>query len=284
MTADHNHKSPVVSLLEGDFSEQAFAEVREILFERIGFDLGMYKDGCIRRRVARRARICGAHDVAEYLQRLRDDKDEVPALMAALTIHVSQFFRNITTFEYLRDRVLPELIQRLRSDRRKELKVWCAGCAGGEEPYTLALLLREMAPLGLPVSLLATDISPDILLRAGEGLYEPQRLTELPDPLLEQYFTAEGKNYRLHKTIRRMVHFKRHNIMTDTEYPEADLILCRNVLIYFSREEQERIIGHFARVLPAGGFLVLGRSENMMGEPRSLFETENARERIYRRL
>lgn len=284
MTADHHRKPPVVPLLEGDFPDQAFAEVRDILFERIGFDLGMYKDGCIRRRVARRARNCGVRDVESYLERLRGDHNEVPALMAALTIHVSQFFRNFSTFEYLRDRVLPELIRRLQGTRRKELRIWCAGCAGGEEPYTLALLLHEMAPLGLSVSLLATDISPDILLRAGEGLYEPQRLTEMPERIRERYFTGEGKNYRLHETIRRMVRFQRHNIMTDIEYPAADLILCRNVLIYFSREEQERIIGHFARVLPAGGFLVLGRAENLMGEPRLLFESENARERIYRRV
>ncbi len=284
MSADHNRKLSASPLLEGDFPDKAFAEVRDILFERIGFDLGMYKDGCIRRRVARRARNCGARNAEDYLTRLRDDKDEVAALMAALTIHVSQFFRNFSTFEYLRDRVLPELIKRLRESRRKELKIWCAGCAGGEEPYTLALLLREIAPMEITFSLLATDVSPDILQRAGEGLYEPQRLTELPERMRERYFTVEGDRYRLDENIRRMVRFQRHNIMTDTEYPEADLVLCRNVLIYFSREEQERIVGHFARVLPVGGFLVLGRAENLMGEPRSLFESENARERIYRRV
>ncbi|WP_432821598.1 CheR family methyltransferase [Trichloromonas sp.] len=284
MTADPNRKSPAAPLLEGDFPDQAFAEVRDILFERVGFDLGMYKDGCIRRRVARRARSCGARDAADYLQRLRGDKDEVPALMAALTIHVSQFFRNISTFEHLRDQVLPQLIQRLQGVRNRPLKIWCAGCAGGEEPYTLALMLHEMAPLGVPLSLLATDISPDILQRAHEGLYESQRLAEMPDQIRERYFTAEGDRYRLQENIRRMVRFQRHNIMTDTEYPEADLILCRNVLIYFSREEQERIISHFARVLPVGGFLVLGRAENLMGESRALFESENARERIYRRV
>jgi len=284
LATDHNRKQPVVPLLEGDFPDEAFAEVRDFLFEQIGFDLGMYKDGCIRRRVARRARNCGARNAEGYLERLRGDKDEVSALMAALTIHISQFFRNFSTFEHLRDRVFPELIRRLQGARRKELKIWCAGCASGEEPYTLALLLHEMAPLGLSLSLLATDLSPDILQRAREGLYEPQRLTELPDRMRERYFIAEGSRYRLHETIRRMVRFQRHNIMTDTEYPEADLILCRNVLIYFSREEQERIVGHFARVLPVGGFLVLGRAENLMGESRSLFESENARERIYRRV
>ena len=284
MAEDHQRKSPAAPLLEGDFPDEAFAEVREILFERIGFDLGMYKDGCIRRRIARRARNCGARGVTDYLARLRGDKDEVPALMAALTIHVSQFFRNFPTFEYLRDRVLPELIQRLRGTRSNELNIWCAGCAGGEEPYTLALLLHEMAPLGLSLSLLATDISPDILQRASEGLYDSQRLVELPDRLRERYLTVEGNRYRLNENIRQMVRFQRHNIMTDTEYPRSDLILCRNVLIYFSREEQDRIIGHFARVLRVGGFLVLGRAENLMGRPRLLFESESARERIYRRV
>jgi len=283
LAADKNRQPPAIPLA-GDFPDQAFAEVRDILLQRIGFDLGMYKDGCIRRRIARRARNCGAEDAEEYVARLRVDRDELPALMAALTIHVSQFFRNPTTFEYLRDRVLPTLIRRQRQSGQRELRIWCAGCAGGEEPYSLALLLHEMGPLDFSLSLLGTDISPDILRRAGEGLYEPQRLAELPERMRERYFITEGNRYRLDENIRKMVRFQRHNIMTDDEFPPSDLILCRNVLIYFSRQEQDRIVGHFARVLSTGGFLVLGRAENLMGGPRTLFESENARERIYRRL
>jgi chemotaxis protein methyltransferase CheR len=282
LVADLDLKMALSSLFEGDFPDPVFAEIRSLLLERIGFDLGMYKDGCIRRRLARRARSCQAADAEGYLERLRCDPDEVTALMAALTIHVSQFFRNPSTFEYLRERVLPLLLRRARTESRQPLRIWCAGCAGGEEPYSLALLLHGLAPERNPL-LLATDISPEILQRAQEGWYERQRLSELSERLRERFFSLEGERYRLHENIRRMVQFQQHNIMTDSEYPKSDLILCRNVLIYFERKEQERIISHFARVLSPGGFLVLGRAENLMGESRNSFESENARERIYRR-
>lgn len=268
-------------LFEGDISATVFADIRQILLERIGFDLGTYKDGCIRRRLARRARSCRVRDGEDYLERLRTDPDEVAALMAALTIHVSQFFRNPSMFASLREQVLPVLLQRVRFES-KPLRIWCAGCAAGEEPYSLALLLHELAPKIAPL-LLATDISPEILENARHGLYPASRLAELPSGFLERFFSPEGSSYRLHESIRRRVQFQRLNIMTDSEFPKSDLILCRNVLIYFSRDEQERIISHFARVLAPGGFLVLGRAENLMGASRELFESENTRERIYRR-
>lgn len=268
---------------EGDFPEAAFAEVRALLLERAAFDLGHYKDGCIRRRVARRARACRCAAVA-YPARLRDDPGEAEALLAALTIHVSQFFRNPSTFDHLRRRVLPELIERARRTRRGELRLWCAGCAGGEEPYSLALLARELAPAKLSLSLLATDLSPAILERARAGLYEPARLTQVPLELRERYFRVEGQGFRLDHEIRRMVRFRRQDLLAPEEYPRADLILCRNVLIYFSRAEQERIIDRFARALPPGGFLVIGRAENLFGPVRNQFRGEFPRERIYRRL
>ncbi|MEJ2199874.1 MAG: protein-glutamate O-methyltransferase CheR [Desulfuromonadaceae bacterium] len=270
------------SPFEGDFPEPIFAEIRSLLLDRVGFDLGLYKDGCIRRRLARRARSCRVGSAADYLRRLRADPDEVAALMASLTIHVSQFFRNPSTFEYLRDRVLPTLLQQVQAESERPLRIWCAGCAGGEEPYSLALLLHEMTPALEPV-LLATDISPAILQRARAGLYHEQQLLELPERLRQRYFSPENEQYRLNPEIRRMVQFRKQNLMTDCEYPQVDLILCRNVLIYFSRAEQERIIRQFARVLPAGGYLVLGRAENLMGKVRGRFENERTRERIYRR-
>lgn len=268
---------------DAEFPEATFAEVRALLLERAGFDLGHYKDGCARRRVARRARTCRC-DGAAYARRLRDDPAEAEALLAALTIHVSQFFRNPSTFDHLRRQVLPALIERAGRTRRGELRLWCAGCAGGEEPYSLAMLARELAPPGLSLSLLATDLSPVILERAREGLYAPTRLVQVPAELRERYFHAEGQDFRLDREIRRMVRFRRQDLLAAGEYPRADLILCRNVLIYFSRPEQERIADRFSRALPPGGFLVIGRAENLFGAARERFHGEVPRERIYRRL
>lgn len=266
-----------------EFPEEDFRAVRELLLEKRGFDLGMYRDHCIKRRIATRVRALGFHSAGPYLDILRRSEPELDALLAALSIHVSQFFRNPSTFATLEKSILPDLIRRAGKTGRKELRFWSVGCAGGEEPYSLALLLDELAPRTLQVSILATDISPPVLEQARQGVFDPLRLTEVPETVRDGYFTEEGRNYRLAERICKMVQFQRHDILASLEYPAADLILCRNVLIYFSREKQEHILTRFAEALPPGGFLVLGRAETVLGEARQLFQAESSVERIYRR-
>lgn len=270
-------------LIGDELPDAAYEAIIEQLLSRRHFDLGAYKDRCIRRRIAKRLRSSGALDVPSYLDRLAADDDELDALIATLSIHVSQFFRNPGTFQVLEGQVLPDLCRRVRAAGRKELRLWSVGCAGGEEPYSLALLVDELAPSGLEVSILATDVSEPILALAREALFEPARLGEIPPSVLARYFVAEGERYRLKPQIRAAVRFECHNIMTAMDYPAADLILCRNVLIYFTREEQARILARFAAALPEGGALVLGRAETLVGPERQLFRIEFPTERIYRR-
>ncbi len=284
MTKQVPDKERATPFVGSEFSDEDFAEVRRILLDKLGFDLGMYKDRCIRRRIAKRVRALGFADAGSYLEVLRRDDDEVDALMTALTIHVSQFFRNPSTFDALETRILPELIQRSRDAGRREVRLWSVGCSSGEEPYSLALVIDRLAPRSVHVSILGTDLSPAILERARKAVYDPHRLTEVPEVLLEKYFKAQGRDYRIDPRIKAMVRFQIHNVLTAVEYPKADLILCRNVLIYFSRAEQEKILTGFADALPAGGVLVLGRAETLLGEVRRRFKIEDPDERIYRRL
>ncbi|MCM2264172.1 MAG: protein-glutamate O-methyltransferase CheR [Desulfuromonadales bacterium] len=271
-------------LIGDELPDAIFEAIIELLRTRRQFDLGAYKDRCIRRRIAKRLRNSGASDVAGYLKLLTDDEGELDALLATLSIHVSQFFRNSDTFLALERHVLPDLFRLARATGRRELRLWSVGCAGGEEPYSLALLIDELSPAGLKVDILATDVSEPVLESARAALYEPVRLTEVPPPVLARYFTAEGDRYRLIEKVRALVRFERHNVMTAAEFPPADLILCRNVLIYFTREEQARILARFAAALPEGGALVLGRAEALTGVERQLFRTEFPTERIYRRM
>lgn len=266
-----------------EFADEDFEQVREILLQSRGFDLGMYKDRCVKRRIAGRVRALGFSTAAPYVSALRRSEAEIDTLLAALTIHVSQFFRNPSTFAMLERRILPELVERAGSGGRRRIRLWSVGCASGEEPYSLALLADDLDAAGVDVQILATDVSAPILGRAREALFDPQRLLEVPATVRERYFEPEGKNFRLRADIRAMVRFERHNILSGPEYPEADLILCRNVLIYFSRAEQEKILARFSRALPLGGFLVLGRAETLLGSVRRRFEAECPEERIYRR-
>ena len=266
-----------------DLSDAEFAAITKILCERRQFDLGQYKDRCIRRRIAKRLRACKVTDFASYLKRLDIDRDELDTLLATISIHVSQFFRNPDTFRILEQKTLPDLCRRARAAGRTELTIWSAGCASGEEPYSLALLVDDLAVKDLNIRILATDISAPVLDKARSGCFEAARLKEVPSAVLEKYFHAENGHYRLIEQICDKVEFVRHNIMTANDYPAADLILCRNLLIYFTRPEQERILSRFAAALPEYGALVLGRSETMTGSVRCYYQSEFPVERVYRR-
>lgn len=267
-----------------DLAEEEFSALMSLLRERRQFRLDQYKDRCVRRRIAKRLRLIGATDMASYLHRLKTDDDELDALLATLSIHVSKFFRNPDTFRAIERDILPDLCRRVQAEGRKMLRLWSVGCAAGEEPYSLALLMDEIGSGGLQIEILGTDVSAPILTRATQGVYSAERLDEVPEKVRNTYFQEEPEGYRLTYRIRKMVHFERHNIMTATTFPSADLILCRNVLIYFSRSEQERILTRFSEALPDYGALVLGRSETLVGEIRTLFRPEFPVERIYRRM
>jgi chemotaxis protein methyltransferase CheR len=266
-----------------DLSDADFEAVAELLRRRRQFDLSQYKDRCIRRRIAKRLRICQVRDFSAYLNKLEVDRDELDTLLATISIHVSQFFRNPDTFRILEQKILPELLRCARADGRTGLTLWSAGCSTGEEPYSLALLVDDMAVQDLDIRILATDISEPVLESARLGSFEATRMKEIPPDVIASYFQAENGRYRLADRVRKKVEFLRHNIMTASGYPPADLILCRNVLIYFTRSEQERILSRFAEALPECGALVLGRAETMTGEARDYYRPEFPVERIYRR-
>jgi len=258
------------------FPEEQYQVIRQLLIEHRDFDLGWYKDRCIKRRIAIRVRACGLNDAADYAERLKNDQEELDELLSTLTIHVSQFFRNPETFKVI-EAELPALHQRCE---RGGMRIWSVGCSSGEEPYSLAMLLDELGLEGS--SLMASDISEAVLAKAADGRYESQRLVNIPEEMRQKYFTREERWYIVKDRLRRKVRFERRDILSDP-YPQADLILCRNVLIYFSRQEQERILGQFAQSLPPEGLLVLGKAETMLGPVREYFRAIDHAERVYAR-
>lgn len=278
--SEPENKAPFVG---ADFRDEDFFEIVNILQARRAFDLGSYKDRCIKRRIASRVRARGLSDSSRYVELLDSDNDELDALLAVLTIHVSQFFRNPSTYRVLEEKVLPELIEAARQSEQKQLRIWSVGCSSGEEPYSLALLLAEMPLDNLDVTILGTDVSLPILKHAEAAEYDAQRLAEVPDSVREQYFERlEGTRFRLNQNVCERVSFRQHDILTDPNYPPADLILCRNVMIYFSREEQAKILARFAKSLGPDRFLVLGRAETLVGTARHLYRSDYPVERIYR--
>ncbi|NIN11384.1 MAG: hypothetical protein GTN62_07740, partial [Gemmatimonadales bacterium] len=209
---------------------------------------------------------------------------EYDRLLDTLTINVTKFFRNRETWSVLADRILPSL-QRQRGGR---VQCWSAGCASGEEPYTLAILLLELgchAPgaSGGEAQVDATDFDRVSLARAEEGAYPPGAFEEMSAELVSRYLTGDEPRH-LVPAVKALVRFQHHDLLQEPPpRPPYDLIICRNVLIYFDRPTQGRLLEKFVDALHPGGYLVLGKVETLVGEARTRLVLEDARERIYRR-
>lgn len=269
-----------------EISDDALAEISLILEMRRDFSMSIYKDKCMKRRVAIRMRSCHCPDAAEYCNLLQQSEQELDQLKKTLTIHVSQFFRNPSMFEKLQTNVLPRLLQNSTTGA-EPLRFLSLGCAGGEEAYSLAIILQEFFSRELqhtPVEISAIDIDEDILKAAARAEYNEDRLMDLPDHMRERYFVPNGARMQLSATIQEMVTFHQQNIMDIERFVSCRLIMCRNTLIYFTRTDQETILRGIAHILPVGGILVLGKSETLVGEARRYFTTICPVERIYRRV
>ncbi|MRR54541.1 MAG: protein-glutamate O-methyltransferase CheR [Deltaproteobacteria bacterium] len=269
-----------------DIPDQAYERICRILKTLGGFQLHGYKNACIKRRISARIRSAGYASAMEYADFLLQSRSEPARLIKMLTIHVSKFFRNRDTFNKLRDEIFPGLFDSCLRKGRNHLNIQSIGCASGEEPYSLALILhnsfaREMSQVN--VSIRATDIDAEVLRVAAEAAYEVDRLDEAPAAITKRYFTYQDDKYRLVPEIRNMVTFHCQDMLRPEPLEECDLILCRNVLIYLERSHQEALLKRFAESLRAGGILVLGKTENLMGEVRELYQTLCPVERIYRK-
>lgn len=268
-----------------DISPDAFDMIRATLKSARGFNLDIYKDKCIRRRIAIRIRATHCRTAEEYSDLLRQNPLESDFLLKVLTIHVSQFFRNPSTFEKMKTEVIPYLLDMRNTKGGECLTFWSVGCASGEEPYSIALILKDFFPDEVNkkrIAILATDVDANILEVARTGVYGEERLVEVPERMKEQWFRKEEGKYCLAPEIREMADFRKRDLFDRDSFPECNLILCRNVLIYFEREQQEKILNGFADVLHRGGILVLGKSETLFGSIRTRFQTICPVERIYR--
>jgi two-component system CheB/CheR fusion protein len=251
---------------------------------QIGIDFGNYKRPTILRRLQRRLAATEMHTLSEYTQHLASHPDEYQRLVASFLINVTEFFRDSTLFAFLREQVVPDLIAHART-QGNELRMWSAGCATGEEAYSLAILVAEALGPELErftVQIFATDLDPDAVVFARRGIYPATALAGLPDDLIARYFRKINGEYEVDKRVRNLTIFGLHDLGQRAAFPRIDLVLCRNVLIYFTPELQRRVLQLFAYSLRDGGYLVLGTSEST-GPLTDLFAVANPHLKLYRR-
>lgn len=263
----------------------AFMALTDQIARARGVAVRSYKLGCLERRIAARMRATGAETYAAYSKVLHGDPTEYDALLDALTINVTHLFRDTDVWEAVRTRVLPALW----ASQHSQIHTWVAGCASGEEAYTVAALwhgfLEERGELSRlsRVRVIATDLDPGALAVATEARYPREAFRDTPAHVRARYFTPDEPHVAV-ADLRKMVRFERGDLLAAAQPAESvHFITCRNVLIYFDKESQDAIFARFRSSLVPGGFLVIGKTEAMLGESRTLFDALDQRVRLFQR-
>jgi two-component system CheB/CheR fusion protein len=265
-------------------SEKALPEFEKLL-EHLklsrGFDFTAYKRSTLARRIDKRMAAIHVSDYDSYLDYLEVHPDEFGQLFNAILINVTSFFRDPDTFEYLRTEVVPALLQ--AKGPQESIRVWSAGCASGEECYSIAILLAEL--LGPDqyrerVKIYATDVDDEELAIARVGTYTDRQMEDVSEDLRARYFDRNGTRSVFKKDFRRNVIFGRHDLLDDAPISRVDLLVCRNTLMYFNHEAQSRIVSRFHFALREGGFLVLGRAEMLLNFT-GMFAPMDLKQRVF---
>jgi len=266
---------------ESDEQEKALREVLAFLRLRTGRDFSYYRRATIVRRISRRMQVCGANNMSEYLAFLRMHPGEAAALQQDLLISVTNFFRDREAFEALEKRI-PALLE--GKDSTHAIRVWVAACATGEEAYSIAMLLLEHAALMKSppaIQVFATDLDEDAITIAREALYPLTISADVSEDRLRRFFSREHRGYRARRELRERVLFAVHDLLKDSPFSRLDLISCRNLLIYLSREAQLRALQTFHFALRPEGLLFLGTSETAE-EDGAAFLSLDKKHRIYK--
>jgi two-component system, chemotaxis family, CheB/CheR fusion protein len=255
----------------------------QLLREDYGIDFSHYKPNTVSRRIERRLSLKRAVDLDDYVERLRNDTEELNSLYRDLLIGVTRFFRDEDAFAQLTKHVLPQIIAGKRP--HDELRVWVAGCATGEEAYSIAILLHEqLQALGRPISVkvFATDVHRASLEVAGAGFYKDESLADVSPARLQRYFIKKGDGFQVSQDLRQMIVFAQHNLIKDAPFTKLDLVTCRNLLIYLQPPAQKKVLSLFHFALKTGGVMFLGPSESP-GELSAEFESLDDHWKLYRK-
>jgi len=265
-----------IEIAEPVMQRETFDRLRDLVHRRSGISLGEGKESLVRARVSKRMRTLGLTDYAAYLARVEEDRggEELIELLDVISTNVTSFFREERHFH-----LLSTLVHNRLAQGQRRLRYWSAACSSGEEPYTMAMTLREaVGGEDVDLRILATDLSTRVLARAREGAYGPKEVDRIPPRLLQRYFqrNSDGSVHRAGTDLRSTVSFSRLNL-TEIPYPmngPFDGIFCRNVMIYFDRPGRERVVAEMARLLRPGGHLFVGHAESLAGSSAGLRSVE----------
>ncbi|MGN1147687.1 MAG: CheR family methyltransferase [Lachnospiraceae bacterium] len=244
---------------------------KKAVFDLTSIDLNAYKEKQMKRRIDTLIAKNGIKEYDKYVQVLKTDKARFEEFVNYLTINVSEFYRNPDQWKLMDGEIIPELIDRFG----RNLKIWSAACSTGDEPYSLVMALSRHLPLS-QIKIYATDIDKQVIAKAKVGLYGEKSIAGVPEDLKRKFFTKIGPSYQISEEIKQRVEFKEHNLLKDTYPSDCHLIVCRNVLIYFTEEAKEEIYRKFERSLKSGGLLFIGSTEQIINYREIGYERKNS--------
>lgn len=271
-----------VSTNEIVITESNIAKLDSIL-AKMNVDINSLKKTHLHRRIKVRMLRNGLQSFDDYYNLLQTSDEEKNELKIVFSINVTRFFRNMDTWDFLKQEIFPLVIRKTT----KTIQIWSAGCASGAEPYTLAMIFNNFNVRPEKINILATDYNPDLLNFARKGFYTKEYLEEIRKDYFVNYFTrAEKEQSKVDPSLIKYIDFRKHNLVKD-KFPmkdHFDIIVCRNVLIYFTRELQPVLFENFYRALKINGYLVLGRTESLPYEFRKRFKTINSKHRVFQKV
>lgn len=246
---------------------EGYDQFKEKIFAKTKLDLSLYKERQMKRRIESLISRHGLQDFESYFQLMNRDKDVYDEFVNYLTINVSEFYRNPAQWEMLRSEVFPAILK-----RTKRPKIWSAACSTGEEPYSLVMCLSEFLPLR-DIKILAVDFDSEALNKARIGMYNEKSIKNVPPAYVERFFEPVGKGYRIKDDVKNCVEFKKMNLLRD-DYPKGfDLVVCRNVMIYFTEEAKDEMYRKFYESLSPDSYFFVGSTEQIIQPQRYKFES-----------
>ncbi len=251
-------------------SDEEFNLFRDMIYAECGVNLGIDKKLFLESRMKKRMEELGIKSGQDYyslVTNVRTKFHELPTLLDALMICETSFFRNQAQFDLFKQVVLPEIVAKKEQTGSRMLRVWSAGCSTGQEPYTTAITLLETIrdAANWTLRVFASDLSFTALERAQNGIYRPDQMKGIGPFLMAKYFREENGGYHINEAVKKCLTFDYHNLKNDNGLRNLDVIFCRNVMIYFDREEQGRLVNRFANCLVPGGYLFIGHAESLQG-------------------
>lgn len=251
--------------IEYFLTESQFCKFRDHIYNASGIHFSSSNRTILESRLKERLRKSGIPDIENYYKQITTNEGEMKTLLDTVTTNLTRFFRNTAHFNAFEHYVIPELVKYKMTVGQSKIKIWSAGCSTGEEPYSIAIVLKDILPPGFTYDITASDLSLKCLMTAKEGFYSDQKVNGVSKKYLQRYFEKKPTGYLVSEDIKKSVKFDYHNLKADSGQRNLDIIFCRNVIIYFDEAAQNNVINKFYQSMNNHAYLFIGHSESLFG-------------------